>query len=1199
MAQSSILSPGTRIGGKFEVVEVIGFGGMGVVYKVREQVGAVSRIRALKTVLPQYAADPAVVKRFREEAEKMCMLEHENIVPVLSYSEEGEFPYLIMPFLEGRTLKEYLAAYVAEHGGPLPLSDVLEIGLAIADGLEVAHGFVHPETRRPQPMIHRDIKPGNIMVRVEERGGERRIRVLIMDFGIAKVLSEEDTGHSLTDVIGTVKYASPEQIKRGKDIDPRADIYSLGMVLYELYCGHHMFANLSEHSVLMRMMQREVEEQPPEFPEHTPVSFRELIRRSVAVDRERRFASVGEMRVAMRRALAEDSERLLQEEEKAREAAGRWRKEAMAQRAPELAPRTLGEAESLCARAEQAGSARQHAQAIQLFREAAAAFEQAVQAAARGQEGNRVLAALDELDRRREAAVSSTADRLASREFTAVGRAAEEARRVLSAGEITSSARLLAGVEQAWRDFESAAAHERERRRLAQDLEVLAREINGAAERVEELPVAFRSTAGAERLSAARAAHSAAKTALEGADLGGVALRITEAREALREVATARERAQAEIEQAATDVHAELSRRWNVLKASGRQDFVPTLYAEVRAMIEAAEQAREGRRFAEVLAACERALSALSRLEQAVEKRLADQEAAERERRRLEAEADSRRAEAEAELARVRALGAPATGQPAYEEACREIARAAAKRETGDTAAAVEALTNAVLRLTEVAARVEAAQRAERLDGLRARREELARRLGTAPSDRRLRRRVKAASALLRRVDDALTISDEAAALAALEECVPVVDEVLSPPTVILERTPTSRGLRWGLAAAGVGIVITVAGYAVFRRVPVQVARVPRPSSLPTVPPVVPPSPEAAERVGRLQPPAAMKPTAGLEPSPRVEPTAPMQPTAAAEPVAEVAAARVSPPPGPKTVEPLVLASASPRERVLRLTAGSEQQFETDVRGPKGMDLVWELDRVAVGRGETFTLRKSDAVQPGRHRLELVALRDETRATLTAWQIEVRSRPPAFVALEPRSDNVEAVPGRPLAFRAAVDEEASGEPSFEWQVNGRKADAQGPVYELAAADPGRYRVTVSAKNPWGDRADHTWNVTLKSPPAPSPPPRIQPLDARAEILGWVDAYCRAFERKDTEALVRLGHLRRGEDEQKLRSALAAMENLQLNCTNTEVSVDGDEAVVSFDRTDRWNDPNGSRLERKLPRITKRLRRDEGHWTASR
>src|SRR5437763_13252520 len=100
--------------------------------------------------------------RFRQEAEKMCLLEHENIVPVLSYSEETAFPYLVMPFIEGQTLKEFLASYLAEHGTGLPLAEVMEIGLEVVRGLEVAHRFLHPETQRPQPMVHRDIKPGNI-----------------------------------------------------------------------------------------------------------------------------------------------------------------------------------------------------------------------------------------------------------------------------------------------------------------------------------------------------------------------------------------------------------------------------------------------------------------------------------------------------------------------------------------------------------------------------------------------------------------------------------------------------------------------------------------------------------------------------------------------------------------------------------------------------------------------------------------------------------------------------------------------------------------------------------------------------------------------------------------------------------------------------------------------------------------------------
>ena len=287
MAVATILSPGANVGGKFEVVEIIGFGGMGVVYKVREQVGAVSRIRALKTVLPQFASDAVVARRFRQEAEKMCMLEHENIVPVLSYSEEGEFPYLVMPFIEGQTLKEYLAellrrarartAAVGGHG------DRSRAGAGLGG---------RPSLRQPGDAAGRSrwstatSSPATSWYGVENESGERRLKVLIMDFGIAKVLSDQDSGHSLTEVIGTVKYASPEQIRRGKDIDPRADIYSLGMVLYELYAGHHMFAGMTEHTVLMRMVQRDLKDLEIPFPEGTPERFRQLIQRCVAVDRE-------------------------------------------------------------------------------------------------------------------------------------------------------------------------------------------------------------------------------------------------------------------------------------------------------------------------------------------------------------------------------------------------------------------------------------------------------------------------------------------------------------------------------------------------------------------------------------------------------------------------------------------------------------------------------------------------------------------------------------------------------------------------------------------------------------------------------------------------------------------------------------------------------------------------------------------------
>ena len=492
MAISTILSPGAKVGGKYEVVEVIGFGGMGVVYKVREQVGAVSRIRALKTVLPQFASDAAVVGRFRQEAEKMCMLEHENIVPVLSYSEEGEFPYLVMPFIEGQTLKEYLTTYTAAHGRSLPLSEVMEIGLELVRGLEVAHRFVNPDTRRPQPMVHRDIKPGNIMVRVENQSGERDLKVLIMDFGIAKVLSDQDSGHSLTEVIGTVKYASPEQIRRGKDIDPRADIYSLGMVLYELYAGQHMFTGMSEHSVLMRMMQRDLQDLEIPFPEGTPERFRQLIQRCVAVDRERRFANVGEVRTLMRRIVDEDSERVATEAQQARDLARAERARAVERGAEEFASRSLAEGDELLAQGDASIAGGGPKQAVSTLRAAAEVFARAAQESAEGRERARLRSGLADLGKLQAAAAALDVERLAPQAAAAAIEAMRSLESALESGDLTGGGRALAQAERAWRDAEAQAKQQGERLAAVADCERLEAALAASRAEIARLPERLR-----------------------------------------------------------------------------------------------------------------------------------------------------------------------------------------------------------------------------------------------------------------------------------------------------------------------------------------------------------------------------------------------------------------------------------------------------------------------------------------------------------------------------------------------------------------------------------------------------------------------------------------------------------------------------------------------------------------------------------
>ncbi len=634
MAASGILSAGAKVGGKYEVVEIIGYGGMGVVYKVREQVGAVSRIRALKTVLPQFANDADVVSRFRQEAEKMCMLEHENIVPVLSYSEEGEFPYLVMPFIEGQTLKDYLAAHEKEHGGPLPLSEVIEIGLELIRGLEVAHLFVNPETGRPQPMIHRDIKPGNIMCRVEDRGGERRLRLLIMDFGIAKVLSEDDTSASQTNVIGTVKYASPEQIRRGKDIDPRADIYSFGMLLYELYSGHHMFSGLSEHAVLMRMMQRDLEAFEVPFLPGTPEPFRDLIRRAVALRREDRFANVGEMRLVMRQILEEDSGRSATESRQARDRAFAAQARAIEVRAEELAPEPLGEGGALLAKGDEALFERRHRDAVQAFRSAAQSFERAFEHSNRGTERERLVEGLRGLEEARKRASSASAASFASQAVEAAERATAELTRAIESGELTLGARALAQAERAWREAEETAAREKLRRQSDEKRAELGRGLASARAKLEELPPSLRDRAGSTLVAAARRAALESERAARDGDPSAAAAAADSGLDALARAEGERTRV---LEGALAEEAAAFRAKAAEIDASADPSLAAEARSAARRVGEAAEQARASGRWLESLLGFERGLALLDKLAREVAEAAAARAAA-----RRDAEASSK-----------------------------------------------------------------------------------------------------------------------------------------------------------------------------------------------------------------------------------------------------------------------------------------------------------------------------------------------------------------------------------------------------------------------------------------------------------------------------------------------------------------------------------------------------------------------------
>jgi serine/threonine protein kinase len=199
-----------------EILEVLGAGGMGVVYKARQR--RLDRLVALKILPPDPDRDVLFNERFDREARAMARLHHPNIVTIHDSGQTGPYYYLVMEFVEGVNLREMMSS------GHLEPSRALAIIPAICDALQYAHD---------EGVMHRDIKPENVLI-------DTRGRVKIADFGLAKLLAAPDTAVALTapaQVLGTMHYMAPEQIEHPNHVDHRADIYALGVVLYEMLTG--------------------------------------------------------------------------------------------------------------------------------------------------------------------------------------------------------------------------------------------------------------------------------------------------------------------------------------------------------------------------------------------------------------------------------------------------------------------------------------------------------------------------------------------------------------------------------------------------------------------------------------------------------------------------------------------------------------------------------------------------------------------------------------------------------------------------------------------------------------------------------------------------------------------------------------------------------------------------------------------------
>jgi len=214
-APSNLHQPGRLVGSRYKLLNIVGQGGMGVVFKAEDT--KLRRTVALKFLPDEIGRDPEAKKRFLREAQAAAILDHPNICPVYEVDEsEGEM-FLTMAFIEGRSLKERIAE------GPLPLIEVLNVAAQIAEGLKAAH---------EKGVVHRDVKPANIML-------NREGQVRITDFGLASVEGGADLTRPQT-VLGTAAYMSPEQV-RGEKTDGRTDIWSFGCTLFEMTTGRRPF----------------------------------------------------------------------------------------------------------------------------------------------------------------------------------------------------------------------------------------------------------------------------------------------------------------------------------------------------------------------------------------------------------------------------------------------------------------------------------------------------------------------------------------------------------------------------------------------------------------------------------------------------------------------------------------------------------------------------------------------------------------------------------------------------------------------------------------------------------------------------------------------------------------------------------------------------------------------------------------------
>ena len=274
--------------GKYQIVDRLGVGGMGEIFKVRHI--HLNELRVIKIMRPNLASDDQGLQRFLQEARTSTMIKHKNLAMLYDFAqlEDGSY-YMVWEFIDGTNIQKWMA----QHGS-MPSRLTVEIAIQALMGLDHLHSM---------GLIHRDVSPENIMLSQDHHG---KLLVKVIDFGIAKQLAEGDSGHGLTQTgmfLGKLKYASPEQagfLKEDEHIDPRSDLYSFGIVMYEMLAGRAPFQATNPHGYILKHVTEKplaIRELNPEA--RVPANLEAIIMRSLEKNRDDRYATAAEFAHAL------------------------------------------------------------------------------------------------------------------------------------------------------------------------------------------------------------------------------------------------------------------------------------------------------------------------------------------------------------------------------------------------------------------------------------------------------------------------------------------------------------------------------------------------------------------------------------------------------------------------------------------------------------------------------------------------------------------------------------------------------------------------------------------------------------------------------------------------------------------------------------------------------------------------------------